>query len=308
MLASASGSEQPQERSAGLYVLAFAHAYLGAIDEARSSAQEGVALSREAHDEIFWVQNEAALGFIELSLGDDAAADRHLRPLWPMLAALGYGEPSVYPVFPNAVEALIGLAEFDEAERLLSELEACGARLESPWALSQAARCRGALTAARGEGAGALPHFEQALAQLDRSRLPFERGRTELAQGVALRRVKRKRDARASLQRAMTTFGEIGAPLWEQRARLELSRIGGRAAAAGALTPSEQRLADVVATGRSNKQAAADLYITVNTVEKSLSRIYAKLGVRSRTELAARLQDLSAEQEGDPPPATRSSS
>jgi DNA-binding NarL/FixJ family response regulator len=78
----------------------------------------------------------------------------------------------------------------------------------------------------------------------------------------------------------------MGAVLWADRARAELGRIGGRAASNG-LTPTEQRVADLVADGRSNKEVAAELFVSVRTVEANLTRVYAKLGIRSRTELAA---------------------
>ncbi|MGH3071994.1 MAG: helix-turn-helix domain-containing protein, partial [Gaiellaceae bacterium] len=81
----------------------------------------------------------------------------------------------------------------------------------------------------------------------------------------------------------------LGATVWADRARAELARIGGRSAAGG-LTETERRVAELVADGRSNKEVAAALYVTVKSVEANLSRVYAKLGLRSRTELAARLK------------------
>jgi DNA-binding CsgD family transcriptional regulator len=120
-----------------------------------------------------------------------------------------------------------------------------------------------------------------------RQRPPFERARTLLAFGSTQRRAKQKRPARESLEQALATFEELGATLWAEKARAELARIGGRPRVAG-LTPSEERIAELVAEGRSNKEVAAALFLTVNTVEGALKRIYAKLGVRSRAELAAR--------------------
>jgi DNA-binding NarL/FixJ family response regulator len=80
-------------------------------------------------------------------------------------------------------------------------------------------------------------------------------------------------------------FEELGVPLWAEAARAEIARIGGRTAGDG-LTPSEHRVASLVANGRSNREVAAELFVTVRTVETALTRIYRKLGVRSRTELA----------------------
>ncbi len=275
-------------QGAALYAKAMVDAYLGSVDDARAEAEEGIALAEAANDTIFRIQNLAVLGFLELSLGDAAAADRHLRPLWPLLASMGYGEPSVYPVLPNAIETLIGIGELEEAVELLEQLEERGRALDSAWALSQAARCRGLLAAARGDPEGALAEFERALAEHERMPGPFERGRTLLAQGATLRRLKRRREARESLGRALAIFEEMGARLWADKARAELARIGGRAPSAGALTPTEQRVAELVAEGRANKEVARELFVTVKTVERNLSRVYEKLGVRSRAELARR--------------------
>ena len=84
-------------------------------------------------------------------------------------------------------------------------------------------------------------------------------------------------------------FEELGAPLWAARARAELARIGGRAPAGDALTPTEQRIAQLVAEGKTNKEVAATLVVAERTVESALTQIYRKLDVRSRTELARKL-------------------
>jgi DNA-binding CsgD family transcriptional regulator len=119
--------------------------------------------------------------------------------------------------------------------------------------------------------------------------MPFERARTLLAQGVALRHARRRRDARAALEEARKAFQSLGAALWEEKAAVELRRIGGRRAAGGELTPAEERVAALVAEGRTNKEVAAALFLTERTVEFHLTHVYRKLGVRSRAELARRL-------------------
>jgi len=118
---------------------------------------------------------------------------------------------------------------------------------------------------------------------------PFDLARTMLAQGIAQRRARRRKEARDTLQRALDIFEELGARLWAEKARGELGRIGGRAASRGDLTPAERGIAEVVAAGKTNKEAAAALFLSVHTVEDALKRIYRKLGVRSRTELSRRL-------------------
>ena len=118
--------------------------------------------------------------------------------------------------------------------------------------------------------------------------MPFDRARTLLALGGALRRAKRKRDARATLDEAVQVFEELGATLWVQKARAEVGRIGGRAASHGELTPTERRVAELVAQGRTNKEVAGALFVSARTVEGHLSHVYRKLGLRSRAELARR--------------------
>ena len=98
-------------------------------------------------------------------------------------------------------------------------------------------------------------------------------------------------DAQSELVEALARFEQLGAPLWAQRAREELARIGGRAPSTDDLTPTEQRIADLVAGGMTNREVAATLFVTPKTVESALTRVYRKLGVRSRTELALRLGD-----------------
>jgi DNA-binding NarL/FixJ family response regulator len=119
--------------------------------------------------------------------------------------------------------------------------------------------------------------------------MPFEQARTLLALGGVQRRALRRRAARESLGQARTIFEQLDAVLWAERARSELGRIGGRAAGSNALTPVEQRVADLVARGRTNREVAAELVVTVRTVESNLTSIYRKLGLRSRAELAHRL-------------------
>jgi DNA-binding CsgD family transcriptional regulator len=280
-------SDYPQARSALLYCRANVDAHLGRLDAARADAEEGLAVARAGGDEIFTIQNLAVLGFVEISVGDHAAAADLLRELPRRLIDRGEREPTTYAVVPNAAEAMIQLGDVDAALEGLEWLERQGKAFDAPTALSQAARCRGLLAAAQGDRAGAAEHYERALVEHERMASPFERGRTLLAYGALLRRAKQKRATRERLEEATGIFEQLGAAVWAERARTELARVGGRRPAGQELTATELQIARLVAEGRSNKEVAAALVVSLRTVEDHLSRIYQKLGVRSRTQLAA---------------------
>ena len=129
-----------------------------------------------------------------------------------------------------------------------------------------------------------------ALAEHRRVPQPFELARTLLVRGEVERRAKQKRAARSTLEQALAIFQQLGAPLWAQRARDDLARVVGAVPPSSTeLTPTEQRIAQLVGEGMKNREVADALFISVKTVEANLSRIFHKLGVRSRTELSYRL-------------------
>jgi len=195
-------------------------------------------------------------------------------------------EPAQRLELGDLLEALIAVGELDEADDVLTTWQERAAALDRAWALAILARSRGLLFAACGDLQGAFASFERALAEHDRSTDPFQRARTLLALGRTQRRAKRRRAARTALEEALTAFERLGAPLWSEQARAELARIGGRAPAGGELTEGERRIAGLVAEGRTNREVAAALFLTEHSVETALTRVYRKLGVRSRTELA----------------------
>jgi DNA-binding NarL/FixJ family response regulator len=181
---------------------------------------------------------------------------------------------------------LIALGETGLATTLVDQLEERGRALDRPWALATGARCRGLLLSAAGKQDDALLALESALEADGRLSQPFEHGRTLLVRGAVGRRARQKRGAREPLQEALSIFESLGAPLWAAKARAELARIGGRSASALALTPTEQRVAELIATGSTNREVADALFLSVKTVEANLSRIYRKLGIASRRQLA----------------------
>jgi DNA-binding NarL/FixJ family response regulator len=144
------------------------------------------------------------------------------------------------------------------------------------------------LAAARGELEAASARLEDAAARHEVIGDPFNRGRALLALGAVQRRQRQKRLARNALESALATFERIGAGVFAARARDELARIGGWRRIEG-LTTSELRVAELVAEGRTNREIAAALFLGERTVASHLTHVYAKLGLRSRTELARRL-------------------
>jgi ATP/maltotriose-dependent transcriptional regulator MalT len=137
------------------------------------------------------------------------------------------------------------------------------------------ARCRGQLSA----GAAAERHFVDALRLHAESDRPFERARTELVYGEALRRARRRREARVHLRAAQETFGRVGAAPWEERARRELRASGETArkrdpSTIDQLTPQELQIARFVSEGATNRQIAAQLFLSPRTIDYHLRKIF----------------------------------
>jgi DNA-binding CsgD family transcriptional regulator len=271
------------------YSKALMAASRGQVALARCLAAEGVQASELGHEHLFGALNRYVLGFLEFSLDNASEAQPHFDEVDRTLERMGIGDPGAVPFWGDAVECLLQLGEHERAKEMLGRLERQAEVLEHPWRDAIAARCRGLLQGAAGEQEAALDCLVEALARFEAIGFPFERGRTLLALGVTQRRGRQKRTARESLEAALTVFDELGAPLWAERARAEWKRIGGRRSARGELSETERRVAELVAEGKSNREVAAALSMTVRTVEWNLSKVYAKLAVRSRTELAHRL-------------------
>lgn len=278
-------------------------AELGRGEEARSATQLALALAPK--NAFVALTVSSALGHLELSLDAPGEAVERLEPAVEVVRREGIVEPGLIRFVTDQVEALTELGRRDEAVELLEWLEGHARRLERASVLASCARCRGLLAAQAGDPDGALAAYDEALEWHAKVEVPLDRGRTLLALGAAQRRAKRRREARATLEEALGVFEGIGAALWAGRARGELQRISGRAATPGALTPSEQRVAALVAEGKTNREVAAALFLSERTVEGHLSHAFGKLGVRSRTELARVLgatgREVTASNTGDSP-------
>ena len=261
---------------------------VGDVDNARAGAVEGLRISEELSDLANVFLCLGVLGRLELALGDLEAAGDCLRDFPGRALSLGYNDPTA-PFWADAIETLVALGELERARAYLEPYEVHAARTGRPWPVAAAARCRGLLAAAEGDTPAALEAFDTALAMLDGLPYPLERGRTLLCLGTVRRQAQQRKAAREALEEALAIFEELGARLWAEKARSELKRISGRRTSSDELTETEQRVAELAAEGHTNKEIAAELFMGVSTVEAHLSRIYRKLGLRSRTELAGRI-------------------
>jgi DNA-binding CsgD family transcriptional regulator len=278
-----------QERAIGHMIHGLVQAHLGKVEEAMETAYTALELLEEVGDTLYATRSRAVLGFAELSRGDPVAALEHLTPADAALRSTGVGELSISQVVQNEIEALVAVGRLEDAEETISFVEEKGRPTRRAWHEAVAARGRALVVSGRGDFDAARAHLDRALAAHDRLPQPFELGRTLLAHGTIERRAKHRAASREALTRALQIFDQLGAPLWAEKAAVELARIPGRGRADGELSETERRVAELVASGLSNKEIAAKLFVTVRTVEGNLTRIYRKLGVRSRTELAARL-------------------
>ncbi len=275
------------EAPMNLFPIALIAARRGELERAREVADEGCRLA-ELHGALL-PGLVAMTGLVELWSGDAAAAAERFAAAELTSARAEFAEPAMYSWRADGVEALLELGRIDEAEAILDEWEADARRLGRGWVLAEAARARGLVAAARGDVEVALSRLAEAAGASEAVGDPYGRGRALLALGTVRRRAKQKRAAREAIQAALAVFDEIGAAGWAERARAELGKVGGRTKVEG-LTPAERRVADLVAQGRTNPEVARALFLAERTVASHLTRIYAKLGVRSRTELARRLQ------------------
>lgn len=273
------------DASAEWYPSGLVAMHLGRVDDARRILGAGVEEARTFESTAWLAHHLEALGHLELAAGELPAAREALEPVVPMLREAGLGEWAVHPVHPDLIEALVGLGDLEQAASLHAELGEYACRLDRPWGRATAARTAALLASARGDVEQALADAEQALVHHERLDWPLERARTLLTAGGILRRLGRRRDAATRLAEAKAILVSLRNPSWLARVEAEEGRLGGRRST-GALTATESRVAELAAQGLRNVEIAARLHVTRKTVEATLSRVYRKLGIRSRTELA----------------------
>jgi DNA-binding CsgD family transcriptional regulator len=304
--------------------LAVAEVAAGRYAAATASASEGLRLARETGQESSVCQNLSTLALLAAMQGrQDAcrsyaaealerAVPRGLRlqaasASWALalldlassrpsealarLTTLASGSETGHPVIallsvPDLVEAAVRANQAERGQTALAGFEQWAAHTAPPWALALVPRCRGLLSA----GAAADRHFAEALRLHGPSSRPFDRARTQLLYGEALRRARRRVDAREHLRAAFTTFEQLGASPWAERARTEL-RVSGETArqrnpsTLDQLTPQELQIVRFVGEGATNRDVAAQLFLSPRTIDYHLRQVFTKLGISSRAEL-----------------------
>jgi DNA-binding CsgD family transcriptional regulator/tetratricopeptide (TPR) repeat protein len=279
----------PSVGAAASWLAATIAARRGDLAKTRREVERTVSDSQAAGHELFVLLARGEEAHALLATGNAGDAAEILVPLFERIVERGLNEPGEFPFVPDLVEAHVMLDRIGDAERALDWLEARAREQDHPWAAGTAARCRGLVLAAGGDHDAALSELARSIDQLERLGLQFEAARTRLALGNVLRRARKRGDAREELLRAAALFDGLGSVAWAQRARDEHGRVGGRRPTGNELTSMQRRVAELAAEGRSHREIAGVLFVSENTVESHLKRVFAKLGIRSRTELAHRV-------------------
>jgi DNA-binding CsgD family transcriptional regulator len=265
----------------------------GLPDETQRWASE--AISRGMRTGLHWdvLESLRARGIGALLARDLILAEDSLEAVWERMQREGVDEPGAFPVAPDLVETLADLGKLDEAQAVTDRLREVSEERDHPWGLATTRRCAALVQLASGsDGEKAETDLADAAAAYGALGLRFDRARSLLSLGRAQRRLRKWGAARGSLQQAAAEFDELGSPGWAEQARSERARVGGRRPqATGELTPAEGRVVELAADGLANKEIARSLVVSVRTVEVHLKHAYAKLGVRSRTQLARRLSE-----------------
>jgi DNA-binding CsgD family transcriptional regulator len=267
---------------------ALVDAHRGRIERARTTLEALIGEFERAGQAWWAALALATLAFAEFSAGDHMAVDRALARMHEHAGSLGVKDVVQDRSEPFHIESLLALGQVDHARKVLARLEERGRILPRLWISVTLPRARALVLAAEGDLTAAFAALDALDWELA-SRLPFDLAWTLLVKGRLLRRNKQKRAAADTLRHAHDVFEQLGAPRWVDEARGEFQRVGLRPAAPDELTESERRVAELVATGVTNREAAAQLFMSPKTVEATLARVYRKLGIHSRAQLGARL-------------------
>jgi len=229
----------------------------------------------------------STLAFLEFADDNHAAVDATLTRMYRCTEDVGIRDLAPDRSEPLHVESLVALGEIEHAKGALARLEERARIFPRLWIDVTLPRARAIVLAAEGQ-------LEQAFAALDAlddaaaGKLPFDLGLTLLARGRLHRRAKQRHAAAEVLRVALEQFEQLGAVLWIDRTRAELDRVGLRRAPTE-LTPTERRVAELAASGLTNREVASKAFMSPKTVQANLARVYRKLGISSRAELGARM-------------------
>jgi DNA-binding CsgD family transcriptional regulator len=263
--------------------------YAGDEQEARTHGRAAIERATRCGSPRMADQAITSLALLEVSLGNYADALDTIEPLVERLRKVSGTEIVTAAFLPDAIEAMIALGRLDDAEPMIDALERHGQRLHRPWTLAVGARCRTMMLAAQGHLDQATRMGQQAMAAHQALPMPFERARTQLLLGQLQRRQRQKDTATTTLTEALASFEGMNAALWLDRTRNELARIRVDPTRALLLTPSEQRVAELAASGMTNRDIGAAVFTSPKTVDAHLARIYRKLGIHTRAELGRAL-------------------
>ncbi len=283
-------AEAGGESAPVLYAAALAATFGGTPAAARDLAERAVRASEADGDRLFLLRALAVLGQANLLAGDPhgaAGAVEALRRVKRMGEAMCAADPPLLHWYGDLAEALVMLGETDAARTVVEEAYERASDQVPESVLAALERAEGLREAAVGrakEGAARLASSAERLRRLD---LPVDLVRTLIALGAVERRARHRTAARTALAEALAIAERAGAAPLAARAREELARLDAIERGGGPqLTPTEARIAELVGGGATNREVAAELFISVKTVEGTLSRVYRKFGVRSRTALA----------------------
>jgi DNA-binding CsgD family transcriptional regulator len=293
-------SGQQAELTFGLAGLAWLQARRGREEECRASATEALSLSRELGMGTYEIWATAALGDLELGLGDAARAAGHFEHERQLLLDHAITDADLSPA-AELTDAYTRLGLGDDARRAADEYLAAATAKGQPWPLARALRCQGLVAA----DTACAAYFEQAIRLHEQTPDVFEAARTRLAYGERLRRARNRVLAREQLRAAADIFERLDARPWADRARAELAATGETRRQRGPstideLTPQELQIALLLTQGRTTRETAAALFLSPKTVEYHLRHVYQKLGIHSRDELEQALATQARFERGQP--------
>ncbi len=238
------------------------------------------------------LEAQRALGIAALCADRPDEAVLHLQAVWDYTTKEHVDDPGAFPVAADLIEALAQTGAQAAAAAVLERLEVLARAQSHPWGLVTVLRGAATLQLADGYDEESVQALSDAASRYGALGLEFDEGRCLLCLGGYLRRYGKRAEARRRLEQTIELFERLGCEGWADEGRRELSRVSGRKSGPDELTASEQQVVDLAVSGLSNKEIASALFVSVYTVEAHLTHAYAKLGVRSRSQLARRLEEL----------------